>query len=109
MERKPAKITAERKRAPGRRTAASALLQAGGSLNMYGRLFGLGQPLRKLETRAVGSDAQVVIAVDGAAVRTLMQKFLPPPPPPPPRTGQGWAERSAGETSGPRLSFQSQR
>lgn len=92
------------------RAAASALLQAGGSLNMYGRLFGLGQPLRKLETRAVGDDAEVVLAVDGAAVRTLMQKFLPPPPPAPPPAGQGWAARGAGAAaSGPRLSFQSQR
>lgn len=58
---------------------ATALLQAGGSLNIYGRLFGLGQPLRKLETQAVGNDTQLVLAIDGGAVRVLMQKFLPPP------------------------------
>ena len=91
------------------RATASALLQAGGSLNMYGRLFGLGQPLRKLETQAMGDDTQVVLAVDGSAVRVLMQKFLPPPPPAPPRTGQGWAQRSAGEGSGSLPSLQIQR
>jgi hypothetical protein len=58
---------------------AAALLQAGGSLNIYGRLFGLGQPIRKLETQAVGNDTQLVLAIDGGAVRILMQKFLPPP------------------------------
>jgi hypothetical protein len=58
---------------------ATALLQAGGSLNIYGRLFGLGQPIRKLETQAVGNDTQLVLAIDGGAVRILMQKFLPPP------------------------------
>jgi hypothetical protein len=75
------------------RATAGALLQAGGSLNIYGRLFGLGQPIRKLETQAVGSDTQVVLAVDGAAVRTLMQKFLPPPIAP--QAGQGWAGSTA--------------
>jgi hypothetical protein len=58
---------------------ATALLQAGGSLNIYGRLFGLGQPIQKLETQAVGNDTQLVLAIDGGAVRVLMQKFLPPP------------------------------
>lgn len=62
------------------RATAAALLQAGSSLNVYGGLFGLGQPLRKLETQAVGSDTQVALAVDGGAVRVLMQKLLPPPP-----------------------------
>jgi hypothetical protein len=62
------------------RATAAALLQAGGSLNIYGRLFGLGQPIQKLETQAVGNDTQLVLAVDGRAVRVLMQKFLPPPP-----------------------------
>jgi hypothetical protein len=74
------------------RATASALLQAGGSLNIYGRLFGLGQPIRKLETQAVGSDTQVVLAVDGGAVRVLMEKFLPPPPAAAQHSGQGWAE-----------------
>jgi hypothetical protein len=77
------------------RATATALLQAGGSLNIYARLFGLGQPLRKLETRAVGNDTQVVLAVDGGAVRTLMQKFLPPPPAAPEHAGQGWAANAA--------------
>lgn len=73
------------------RATAAALLQAGGSLNIYGRLFGLGQPIRKLETQAVGNDAMVVLAVDGGAVRTLMERFLPPPPAAPARLGRGWA------------------
>jgi hypothetical protein len=73
------------------RATATALLQAGGSLNIYGRLFGLGQPLRKLETQAIGTDTQVVLAVDGNAVQTLMKRFLPPPAPAQP-LGQGWAE-----------------
>lgn len=71
------------------RGSAAALLQVGGSVNIYGRLFGLGQPLRKLETQAVGNDTQVVLAVDGAAVIVLMKRFLPPPPAP--HTGPGWA------------------
>jgi hypothetical protein len=91
------------------RATASALLQAGGSLNIYGRLFGLGQPIRKLETQAVGNDTQVVLAVDGAAVRVLMQKFLPPPPPAPPHSGQGWAARVAGEGVRPLSSLQTER
>jgi hypothetical protein len=73
------------------KATASALLQAGGSLNIYGRLFGLGQPLRKLETQAVGNDTQFVLGVDGAAVRVLMQRFLPPPPAAPQHSGTGWA------------------
>ncbi len=73
------------------RHSAEALLQAGGSLNVYGRLLGLGQPLRKLETQAVGSDTQVVLAVDGAAIQLLMQRFLPPPPAAAPHAGPGWA------------------
>jgi hypothetical protein len=77
------------------RATAAALLQAGGSLNIYGRLFGLGQPLRKLETQAVGNDTQLVLAVDGGAVQILMQKFLPPPPPAPQHVGQGWAGGAA--------------
>jgi hypothetical protein len=93
----------------GARATASALLQVGGSLNIYGRLFGLGQPIRKLETQAVGEDTQVVLAVDGAAVRVLMQKFLPPPPPAPPHSGQGWAARGAGEERRPLLSSQAER
>lgn len=70
---------------------ATALLQAGGSSNIYGRLFGLGEPIRKLETQAVGNDTQLALAVDGGAVRVLMQKFLPPPPAPAQHLGQGWA------------------
>lgn len=73
------------------RASANGLLQAGGTLNMYGRLFGLGQPLQKLETRAVGNDTQLVIAVDGAAVQVLMKRFLPPVPAPAPHSGPGWA------------------
>jgi hypothetical protein len=73
------------------KATASALLQAGGSLNIYGRLFGLGQPIRKLETQAVGNDTQVVLGVDGAAVQVLMQRFLPPPPAAPQHSGTGWA------------------
>jgi len=87
------------------RATASALLQTGGSLNIYGRLFGLGQPIRKLETQAVGENAQVVLAVDGGAVRVLMEKFLPPPPS---HAGQGWAMRAAGEER-PLLSSQAER
>lgn len=73
------------------KATAAALLQAGGSLNIYGRLFGLGQPIRKLETQAVGNDAQVALGVDGASVRVLMQRFLPPPPVAPQHSGTGWA------------------
>jgi hypothetical protein len=82
------------------RATAAALLQAGGGLNIYGRLFGLGQPIRKLETQAVGNDTMVVLAVDGGAVRVLMERFLPPPPAPVlletgAGLGQGWAARPA--------------
>lgn len=80
----------------GARESATGLLQAGGSLNMYGRLFGLGQPIQKLETQAVGNDTQVVLAVDGAAVQVLMKRFLPPPPAPVPHGGPGWAGRQLG-------------
>ena len=73
------------------RASANGLLQAGGSLNMYGRLFGLGQPIQKMETQAVGNDAQLVLAVDGAAVQVLMKRFLPPPPVAPEHSGPGWA------------------
>lgn len=76
------------------RATAAALLQAGGSLNIYGRLFGLGQPLAKLETQAVGSDAQAVVAVDGDSVRRVLEKFLPPPP-----GGAGWAGRPPSGSS----------
>lgn len=82
------------------RATAAALLQAGSSLNVYGRLFGLGQPLRKLETQAVGNDAQLVLAIDGGTVRVLMQKFLPPPPASAHQTVDGWAA-----TPEPALSF----
>jgi hypothetical protein len=73
------------------RASANGLLQAGGTLNMYGRLFGLGQPIQKLETRAVGNDTQLVLGVDGAAVQVLMKRFLPPPPTPRVNSGPGWA------------------
>jgi hypothetical protein len=81
------------------RATAAALLQAGGSLNIFGRLFGLGQPIRKLETRAVGNDTEVVLSVDGGAVRQLMQKFLPPPPAPAQPTGQGWVLHSGSSAA----------
>jgi len=80
---------------------ATALLQGGGSLNIYGRLFGLGQPLQKLETQAVGNDTQLVLAVDGGAVRVLMQKFLPPPPAATQHLGQGWAGSAASVPAPP--------
>ena len=73
------------------RSSANGLLQAGGSVNIYGRLLGLGQPIRKLETQAVGNDTQVVLAVDAATVELLMKRFLPPPPAPVQRSGPGWA------------------
>jgi len=76
-------------------SSATGLLQGGGALNMYGRLLGLGQPIRKLETQAVGADTQVVLAVDGAAVELLMQRFLPPVPAPAPRSGPGWADTAS--------------
>lgn len=77
------------------RATAAALLQAGGSVNIYGRLFGLGQPLRQLETQAVGSDTQVVLAVDAGAVRVLMEKFLPPPPALTAQSGLAGASRAS--------------
>jgi hypothetical protein len=76
------------------KATAAALLQAGGSLNIYGRLFGLGQPIRKLETQAVGNDAMVVLAIDGGAVQTLMNRFLPPAPAAPASAGQGQAAQA---------------
>jgi hypothetical protein len=75
------------------RASAARLLQAGGSVNIYGRLLGLGQPIRKLETQAVGSETQIVLAVDGGAVVVLMKRFLPPPPTAPEHSGPGWASR----------------
>jgi hypothetical protein len=82
------------------RATAVALLQAGGSLNVYGRLFGLGQPIQKLETQAVGNDTQLVLAIDGAAVRVLMQQFLPPPPAAAEHAGPGWARGTASPNLG---------
>lgn len=73
------------------RGSANGLLQAGGSVNIYGRLLGFGQPIRKLETQAVGNDTQVVLAVDASAIELLMKRFLPPPPTPVQRSGPGWA------------------
>lgn len=73
------------------RHSATALLEVGGSVNIYAQLLGLGQPLRKLETRAVGNDTQLVVAVDAAAIKLLMKRFLPPPPTVPQHTGPGWA------------------
>lgn len=87
------------------RGSAASLLQVGGSVNIYGRLLGLGQPIRKLETQAVGNDTQVVLAVDGAAVIVLMKRFLPPPPAPP-TGGAGWA-REAAPAPPPTLSSRS--
>jgi hypothetical protein len=76
------------------RHSATALLEVGGSLNVYAQLLGLGQPIRKLQTQAVGNDTQLVLAVDAAAIKVLMKQFLPPPPPLVQHTGPGWA-RSA--------------
>jgi hypothetical protein len=73
------------------RGSAARLLQAGGSLNIYGRLLGLGQPIQKLETQAVGNDTRIVLAVDRAAVELVMKRFLPPPPVPTQHVGPGWA------------------
>jgi hypothetical protein len=81
------------------RATATALLQAGGSLNIYARLFGLGQPLRKLETQAVGNDTQVALAVDGGAIRSVMQKFLPPPPGTLQHAGHGGAASAASASA----------
>jgi hypothetical protein len=74
------------------RHSATALLEVGGSVNIYAQLLGLGQPLRKLETRAVGNDTQLVLAVDSAAIKLLMKRFLPPPPAVQQHTGPGWAK-----------------
>jgi hypothetical protein len=82
---------------------ASALLQVGGSLNVYAQLLNLGQPIRKLETQAVGNDTQLVLAVDGAAVKLLMGRFLPAPPPPPQHSGPGWAHAAPAESTPDRL------
>jgi hypothetical protein len=74
--------------------SATGLLQVGSGLNIYGRLLGLGQPIQKLETQAIGNDTRVVLAVDRAAVEVLMQRFLPPPPPPAQHSGPGWADEA---------------
>ncbi len=76
------------------RSSADELLRLGGSVNMYARLFGLGQPIQKLETQASGTDTRVVLGVDKAAIQTLMQRFLPPPAAPS-NQGPGWATRSS--------------
>jgi hypothetical protein len=76
------------------RHSATALLEVGGSVNMAARLFGLGQPIRKLETQAVGNDAQLVVAVDADAVKVLMKRFLPAAPAPVQHSGPGWAEQA---------------
>ena len=76
------------------RRSATGRLEVGGSVNTYARMFGLGQPIRKLETQAVGNDAQLVLAVDAAAIKTLMKQFLPAPPPLVQHSGPGWAERA---------------
>jgi hypothetical protein len=73
------------------RGSAARLLQAGGSLNIYARLLGLGQPIQKLETQAVGNDTRIVLAVDRGAVELVMKRFLPPPPVPTQHVGPGWA------------------
>ncbi|MEY2932568.1 MAG: hypothetical protein RL033_3317, partial [Pseudomonadota bacterium] len=76
--------------------SATALLDVGSSVNVYAQLFGFGQPLRKLETRAVGNDTQLVLAVDAAAIKLLMKRFLPPPPPLVQHSGPGWAHAQNG-------------
>lgn len=83
------------------RHSATALLEVGGSVNVYAQLFGFGQPLRKLETRAVGNDTQLVLAVDAAAIKLLMKRFLPPPPALERHTGPGWAQLPAGSARAP--------
>jgi len=80
--------------------SATALLEVGGSVNVYAQLLGLGQPIRKLETQAVGNDAQLVLAVDAAAIKVLMKRFLPEPPPLVQHSGPGWAHEGA---AGPAL------
>lgn len=74
--------------------SATALREVGGSVNVYAQLLGLGQPIRKLETQAVGNDAQLVIAVDSDAIKVLMKRFLPAPPPLVRHSGPGWADRA---------------
>ena len=74
------------------RHSATALLEVGGSVNVYAQLVGLGQPIRKLQTQAVGNDTQLVAAVDAAAIQALMKQFLPAPQPLVQHTGPGWAE-----------------
>lgn len=75
------------------RHSATALREVGGSVNVYAQLLGLGQPIRKLETQAVGNDAQLVIAVEGDAIKVLMKRFLPAPPPLVQHSGPGWADQ----------------
>jgi hypothetical protein len=74
--------------------SATALREVGGSVNVYAQLLGLGRPIRKLETQAVGNAAQLVIAVDGEAIKVLMKRFLPAPPPLIQHSGPGWADRA---------------
>lgn len=81
------------------RGSAAALLQVGGSANIYARLLGLGQPIHKLETQATGNDTQVVLSVEGAAIMLLMKRFLPPPPAP--HAGPGWARASSASPASP--------
>jgi hypothetical protein len=76
------------------RHSATALLEVGGSVNVYAQMFGLGRPLHKLETQAVGNDAQLVVAVEAAAIKALMKQFLPAAPPLVQHSGPGWAERT---------------
>src|SRR5690606_6440211 len=73
------------------RTNANGLPQPNGTLDIYGGLFGLGQPIQKPETRSVGNDTQLVTAVDGAAVPPTMKRFLPPVPAPAPTSAPGRA------------------
>lgn len=74
--------------------SANGLLQAGAGLNVYTRLFGFGQLIRKLETQALGNDTEVVLALDGPAIEGLMQRFLPPAPKGPLHSAAGWANRA---------------
>ncbi|HEU4581612.1 MAG TPA: hypothetical protein VFS67_25315 [Polyangiaceae bacterium] len=77
--------------------SATALREVGGSVNVYAQLLGLGRPIRKLETQAVGNDAQLVIAVEGDAIKLLMKRFLPPPPPLVQHSGPGWADQTPAD------------
>jgi hypothetical protein len=74
------------------RHSATALLEVGGSVNVYAQMVGLGQPIRKLQTQAVGNDTQLVAAVDAAAIQAVMKQFLPAPQPLVQHTGPGWAK-----------------